>query len=158
MSRAGALVVNAELTDIEVHDCDAVERAGCASTGTGPYNCPLEGAAVCVGGQCQDSLHISSPSPDGGTGAETRTEAGTDGPRCCPLDPLHSGCMDLGGLAQSGCHQVCEFWCSTNWRVELDDQGCEVWRMDYRLPAAGESAFCLPDGGAGTDADAQSGN
>jgi hypothetical protein len=76
LSRAGAAVINAELTDIEVHDCDAVEKAGCASGGTGPYNCPLEGVPTCVAGRCQDSLNISSPRPDGGTGAATGT-AGT---------------------------------------------------------------------------------
>ena len=150
VSRPGAAVINAELAEIEVHDCEAVERAGCASRGTGPYgSCPSKGVPLCVGGLCRVGLSVG-PGPE--------ADAGADGPRCCPRDPMNSGCMDLGGLAQAGCHQVCDFWCSINWRVELDAQGCEVWRMDYRSPAPGETRECLPARDGGADADAPPGS
>jgi hypothetical protein len=52
--------------------------------------------------------------------------------------------MQLGG--SSACVESCDFWCSTNWRVEKDDAGCEVWRYDM-------IASCTPGqpGDAGSD-------
>jgi hypothetical protein len=29
------------------------------------------------------------------------------------------------------CYIAVDFWCSSNWRIELDPQGCPVWRYDY---------------------------
>jgi len=69
-----------------------------------------------------------------------------DGPRCCEPGPgPGSSCQDLGGSNKNGCFVVCDFWCSTNWRLELDDQGCPGWRMAYRMPAPGENMLCFPD-------------
>lgn len=36
-----------------------------------------------------------------------------------------------------GCGLTCDFWCSYNWRVELDGSGCEIWRYDTRQPLPG---------------------
>jgi predicted small lipoprotein YifL len=74
-----------------------------------------------------------------------------DGPRCCEPGPGPASCLDLGGAKNKfGCFVVCDFWCSTNWRLELDDRGCPAWRMDYRKPAPGESELCFPDADAST--------
>lgn len=61
--------------------------------------------------------------------------------------------MNLGGAGPS-CAESCDFFCSTNWRVEKDAKGCEVWRYDVRAPAAGENPACfpLPDAGGASDA------
>ena len=83
-------------------------------------------------------------------------EAGLTAPDadfCCPRDEEMSACMHLGGVDQLGCLEVCDFWCSTNWRVETDKYGCERWEMDYRMPAPGENAQCLPDADGGTGVD-----
>jgi hypothetical protein len=50
--------------------------------------------------------------------------------------------MRLGGAAPGGCTLACDFWCSTNWRIELDDLGCSTWRYDTRAPAPGENETC----------------
>jgi hypothetical protein len=75
-----------------------------------------------------------------------------DGPLCCPRDPEMSGCLHLGGANVSGCFKTCDFYCSTNWRVELDEQGCSVWRYDHRAPAPGETLACQPDRDGGREA------
>jgi hypothetical protein len=77
--------------------------------------------------------------------ADTGSDAAVDGGsgRCCPRDEATSGCTYLGGPAASGCFRSCDFYCSTNWRVELDEAGCEVWRWDIRGPAPGEDDRCF---------------
>jgi hypothetical protein len=61
--------------------------------------------------------------------------------------------MHLGGSNTSpiSCLLICDFWCSANWRVERDAQGCEVWRFDLRRPAPGETMQCLPERDAAAD-------
>jgi hypothetical protein len=68
--------------------------------------------------------------------------------------------MNLGGAANAGggCYASCDFWCSTNWRIEKDTKGCDVWRYDTRAPTPDETPLCgpKPDAGAvdsGADAD-----
>jgi hypothetical protein len=81
------------------------------------------------------------------------TCGGGDQGRCCPHPPLDalSGCMFLGGPATRGCVKTCDFWCTTNWRVEVDVQGCEELRFDHRTPAPGENLQCLRPFDAGRD-------
>jgi hypothetical protein len=74
VSLSGAAAITAELKAVEAQDCDAVEKAGCA-TGQGRYSCPAEGVPVCVAGLCQDGRGLAPPSPDGGTGGD-RTGSG----------------------------------------------------------------------------------
>jgi hypothetical protein len=81
----------------------------------------------------------------GAIGAPTTTP---DAPYCCPRSTIIQGCMRLGGV-NMGCGFTCDFWCSTNWRVEIDQYGCEFWARDYRKPAPGEDAQCLPASDAG---------
>jgi hypothetical protein len=66
-------------------------------------------------------------------------------PGCCPISPSPSGCMYTGGADHGGrsCEMTCDFFCSTNWRIETDQQGCEVWRWDRRAPAPGENSSCF---------------
>jgi hypothetical protein len=73
---------------------------------------------------------------------------------CCPPDPTMSGCTHLGGYSPGGCRETCDFFCSTNWRIERDTHGCSTWRYDTRAPQPGENQACLPalDGGGGADA------
>jgi hypothetical protein len=52
--------------------------------------------------------------------------------------------MALGGYGPQGCYIACDFWCSTNWRVEPDAHGCPAWRYDFRSPAPGEDPNCFP--------------
>jgi hypothetical protein len=91
----------------------------------------------------------------GADGPAASPDSTGDGPVCCPRDnpSFFGGCINLGGSKRGQCLPVCDFWCSTNWRVEVDDQGCEFWHMDYRLPAPGENMLCfpVPDGGADAD-------
>ena len=91
---------------------------------------------------------------DAGSSAEVLTSP--DAAFCCPRDTVLSGCMHLGGVDEIGCLAICDFWCSTDWRVETDKYGCERWEMDYRMPAPGENMECVPegdaDGGAGSEA------
>jgi hypothetical protein len=87
-----------------------------------------------------------APDPGGDAGL-TSPEA----PYCCPRDTVVSGCTHLGGVNEFGCAATCDFWCSTNWRVEIDTFGCERWAMDYRKPGPGENMVCLPQADAGED-------
>lgn len=59
-----------------------------------------------------------------------------------------------GGYSTQGRFLICDFFCSTNWRIENDSHGCPAWRYDTRAPASGESPICFPllDGGQSTDA------
>lgn len=74
-----------------------------------------------------------------------------DAGECCPRDQVQSGSMNLGGYSETGCHRTHDFWCSTNWRVEKDEHGCEVWRSDRISPAPGENAQCMRIPDAGSD-------
>jgi hypothetical protein len=60
------------------------------------------------------------------------------GEACCARDIMQRGCMFLGGPAREGgiCDMACDFFCSRNWRVEFDDQGCETWRYDGGSPGS----------------------
>jgi hypothetical protein len=102
----------------------------------------LLGAAACSSGT------PPALAPDGGPDGEVPRNPG--GARCCPRDTMMSGCMHLGGVDQSGCSVTCDFFCSTNWRVEVDEYGCERWAYDIRKPAPGETPACLPAHDAGT--------
>jgi len=72
-----------------------------------------------------------------------------DGKGCCPPEPQVEGCMSLGGYSPQGCPIACDFYCSTNWRVEDDGHGCPVWRYDTRAPGPDENLACLPAADAG---------
>ncbi len=76
----------------------------------------------------------------------TATDGQTSSSECCPPDTKMSGSMYLGGKAHDDgtCHQTYDFWCSTNWRIEKDAAGCQVWRYDIRSPSAGETFQCQP--------------
>lgn len=86
------------------------------------------------------------------TSADTTTETSADAPtaetgpaQCCPLDSAPSSCMNLGGPAYDGqCVQTCDFWCSTNWRVE-EYNGCDRWVYGTRSPEPGETEYCMPE-------------
>ncbi len=68
--------------------------------------------------------------------------------------PTTAGCMKLGGKAVGGvCPTTCDFFCSENWRIEKDSDGCYAWRYERRAPRAGENSFCTPvlDGSSGGD-------
>ncbi|AKV04589.1 hypothetical protein AKJ09_11252 [Labilithrix luteola] len=102
-----------------------------------------------------ETLVVAENSADGGSPdtstTDERGDAKVDGETtavCCPLDPAPSGCMNLGGSAKTGCAKTCDFFCSTNWRVEQDDTGCQVWRWDIRTPQAGETPQCFSDAGS----------
>jgi hypothetical protein len=58
------------------------------------------------------------------------------GEACCARDAMPSATMSLGGPASLGgdCVITADFFCSENWRVEFDDQGCEIWRYDVQGP------------------------
>lgn len=75
----------------------------------------------------------SSVGVGGGPGIGGRDGgAGGDAPFCCPPDPTMSGCMHLGGQSDSGgCWLTCDFFCSSNWRIEPDSHGCPVWHYDF---------------------------
>jgi hypothetical protein len=82
-------------------------------------------------------------------GRDTGPTEPDSGATCCPRSASVSGCMDLGGASQDGCGTTCEFWCSTNWRVETDALGCEVWRYDTRAPHPEENVQCETEPDAG---------
>ncbi len=89
----------------------------------------------------------------------TATDAGLDAAAdaraaCCPPDPTRSGCMSLGGSAtwDGGCPpRTCDFFCSTNWRLEDDPAGCPTWRWDLRAPLPDETSACFKKLDAATD-------
>ena len=76
--------------------------------------------------------------------------------KCCPADQTPSGCMHMGGssTAAGECPEMCDFFCSTNWRIVRDSNGCDGWTYDHRSPTPDENAFCFPqpDSGAAVDA------
>lgn len=82
-----------------------------------------------------------TPERDGGQTSDLPAEDA----RCCPRDSVVSGCMNLGGARSDGlCGEACDFWCSTDWRVEKDESGCEVWRYSVRSPTPDENTACFP--------------
>ena len=96
---------------------------------------------------------IDSPAvgKDGATDARSDGEAGVV---CCPPDPQRAGCMHMGGAAIDGqCPEACDFFCSQNWRIVKDPNGCDEWTYDYVPPGPGQGPECQPlDGGADADA------
>ena len=75
---------------------------------------------------------FSSDGGASGTGGRDGGSDGGDAPFCCPPDRTMSGCMHLGGQSQGGeCWLTCDFFCSSNWRIEHDSQGCSVWHYDF---------------------------
>jgi hypothetical protein len=107
---------------------------------------------------CGATESSTSATPDGGSsGASSSGSTGSSRPPdangCCAPDQTQSGCMDLGGSAmEGGCFKSCDFWCSTNWRIEKDQKGCDVWRYDMRAPGPEETSLCGPKPDAGMDA------
>lgn len=104
-----------------------------------------------------ETLVVAENSSDGGSSNPPDSnehfgpsDAKTDGGACCPRDSSPAGCMNLGGSSKNGCSTTCDFFCSTNWRVETDETGCEVWRWDVRAPQAGETQYCFSEGDAGS--------
>jgi hypothetical protein len=96
-------------------------------------------------------------SPDGSSAidaAPDAKDAKDGGPFCCPPDPNPSGCMALGGVGtgfDGGCGRTCDFFCSTNWRIENDSSGCPTWKWDTRAPLPDENGSCFKKLDAGTD-------
>lgn len=102
-------------------------------------------AVVACGGESStdDSDKTAKGGGSGNEVANGETASGAgDGAQCCPRDTVQSGCMNLGGPSANGCFKSCDFFNSTNWRVERDATGCEVWRYDMMPIDAGH-----PDGG-----------
>jgi hypothetical protein len=64
---------------------------------------------------------------------------------CCPPDETTAGCMHLGGTnrGDNSCNTSCDFFCSTHWRLETNEDGCAEWRYDLRSPTADENASCF---------------
>lgn len=106
---------------------------------------------TCEGGSWSCAFLAVGKLDCGGADAGTPETQATspDAAYCCPRDTVMQGCMRLGGVNQFGCFETCDFWCSTNWRVEVDQFGCERWEHDYRTPTPGENAECLPAQDAG---------
>ena len=115
-----------------------------------------------VGGDAGTDAMDVSPSPDVGPDrggdsvgdGQGQGDVGPDAGVCCPLDSVMTGCMHVGGYSTTGCSVWCDFFCSTNWRIENDPHGCPVWRWDQRAPAPGEDRYCFSAPDAGTHADA----
>ncbi len=114
------------------------------------YNPPACGGrtVICKNGSFIEESHSDPQTSCFDGGADTPVTA-----QCCPRDQTTSGCMHLGGANQNAhsCDLTCDFWCSTNWRVVNDAQGCETWTFDHRQPAPGEDPQCMvrPDAGNG---------
>ncbi|MFM2419844.1 MAG: hypothetical protein RL385_4567 [Pseudomonadota bacterium] len=77
----------------------------------------------------------TNTAPDSAAGAAT----------CCPPDKTTAGCMHLGGTnrGDNSCNATCDFFCSTNWRIETNEDGCAEWRYDLRAPTPDENASCF---------------
>src|SRR5262245_8501219 len=88
-----------------------------------------------------------APACGGGGGS------GPDVNGCCPPDPMVTTCMALGGYSPGGCAKTCDFYCSTNWRMETDEHSCPIWRYDIRTPQPGENQACMRalDAGVGSN-------
>jgi hypothetical protein len=112
--------------------------SGAGGTGTGGANgdggSSLGGSGA--GGAGTGGLGDAGGSGIGGTDAGSPTDAVF----CCPPDPDPSrfgsatliGEVRLGGVgfADGGCGPSFDFFCTTNWRLETDGQGCAIWRYD----------------------------
>jgi hypothetical protein len=98
------------------------------------------------------------PTPDSSTDAHTSK----DGSVCCPIDQQRAGCMHLGGTSENdgaSCAMACDFFCSENWRIVKDGNGCDSWTYDVRQPAPGEGPQCNPlDGGPDASPSVDGGN
>ena len=149
--------------------CPAVEpAAGAACAGSlfceyGQQRCCDHFEPVSAA-NCQSGRIVISPwesacllgyvCPTDGGSSDAADGAAPDAGVCCTPDPVVTGCMNLGGYSTQGCFVTCDFFCSTNWRMENDSHGCAIWRYDTRAPAPGEGPTCfpLPDGGSRVDA------
>jgi hypothetical protein len=142
---------------------------------------------VFAGGCSSESLHPTGDMPPrtgtgggGALGLGGMAESGTGGLRgtgggdtgsppdaefCCPPDSFPTSCMHLGGQSYKGmCDEVCDFWGSSNWRVETDAHGCPAWRYDYGGgPCASQypgvpARFCIDAGASHSDDAGDRGN
>ena len=113
--------------------------------------------ALLLAAGCADSRANRAPSDTAtndtatnDTAANDADSGGPDDKGCCPADSATSGCMHLGGWAgdagASACVQTCDFWCSTDWKLDTDTHGCAVWTYKIRQPGPCETALCLPNG------------
>ncbi len=120
------------------------------------FGCTALGAAAFLA--CGGEALVVADRSDGGTDAGTSSSSasssgssssgGSDPGACCPRTPVVTDCMQLGGSATNTCVTTCHFPCATNWRVERDETGCELWRYDT---PKGENAQCVAfDAGAST--------
>ncbi len=99
-------------------------------------------------GACSSQVNPGGVPGTGGAGAGGAGAGGVGGQPviCCPPDPVPSSCMHLGGAAINGmCYEVCDFYGSSNWRIETDDQGCPFWRYDIGTCPSADAAFLCPD-------------
>jgi hypothetical protein len=107
VSRAGAAVITAALTDIEVHDCDAVEKARCVSRANGPSYCPAEGVPVCMGGLCQNGWQLDAAAVDsallcGGVACLAEEHLDTHSCKCVTSLPQDAGPTELAPPVECG--------------------------------------------------------
>lgn len=123
--------------------------------------CVVVGSLLLVATACSTASSggpMGPTEPDGSadrvapTSRDATFEAAPDGSAaaaCCPPDPTIAGCMHFGGsrMGDDSCPFACDFFCSTNWRIEKDANGCDVWNYDTRRPLSGENSYCLPDKG-----------
>jgi hypothetical protein len=115
-------------------------------------------AAAACGGKSSDATAPTPPDANG-TQRDSAEDGADGGAGCCPISDPGNGCVNLGGAGQgAACAPACDFWCSTNWRVETDDAGCQVWNYDTRSPGPGENQYCMlvdaGDGGGSGEAGA----
>ena len=102
---------------------------GVSGSGTGGVAGNGTGGTVGAGGSGTGGTASGGA---GGKDAGSPPDAGV----CCPPDPLpidHDS-VHMGGAAKDGVCFVTYFAyrsCVTNWRVETDDQGCPILRVDY---------------------------
>ncbi len=128
----------------------------------------LGGSLALLQGCVEQTRHRSLPHArsdagydDAGGSDASESDAGrldaaqTDasGTVCCPRDKVMGWGFRLGGASIGQCSKVFELYCTTNWRVERDAHGCELWVSDTRNPVPGENGQCIPDLDAGQDTD-----
>lgn len=123
----------------------------CSSTGEVPN------ADGQDGGELDASDEADSSEQEDGGELDVSDEA--DLSPCCPIDTFPSSCMHLGG---SGfCGQTCDFFCVDTFDLGKDENGCDIWLYERRLPRPGENELCWPidpdpnidDGGIDGDAE-----
>ena len=108
------------------------------------------------GGDGTGGMGVGGEVGQGGAGVGGQDGGATDAEFCCPPDSQPNGCMHLGGQSYLGqCPETCDFWGSSNWRIETDAHGCPHWRYDYG--GACTPPFCI-DASANHGDAADSGN